>query len=95
MAADPPLYGADQSRFARYLERREARSPDLVARELRRRLLAGLRGRVLELGCGDGRAFEHYPPAVTGGSDRSSLPSLDTTIAPTTATVASTVTKAS
>ena len=66
MAADPPLYGADQSRFARYLERREARSPDLVARELRRRLLAGLRGRVLELGCGDGRAFEHYPPAVTG-----------------------------
>ena len=66
MAADPPLYGSDQSRFARYLERREARSPDLVARELRRRLLAGLRGRVLELGCGDGRAFEQYPPAVTG-----------------------------
>jgi ubiquinone/menaquinone biosynthesis C-methylase UbiE len=66
MAADPPLYGSDQSRFARYLERREARSPDPVARELRRRLLAGLRGRVLELGCGDGRAFEHYPPAVTG-----------------------------
>jgi SAM-dependent methyltransferase len=64
--ATPPLYGPDQSRFARYLERREARRPDLVAHELRRRLLAGLRGRVLELGCGEGRAFEHYPPAVTG-----------------------------
>jgi SAM-dependent methyltransferase len=62
----PPLYGSEQSRFARYLEEREERSPDPVARELRRRLLAGLRGRVLELGCGDGRAFELYPPAVTG-----------------------------
>ena len=64
-AASPPLYGAEQSRFARYLEKREARSPDPVARALRRSLLAGLRGRVLELGCGDGRAFEHYPPGVT------------------------------
>jgi ubiquinone/menaquinone biosynthesis C-methylase UbiE len=27
-------------------------------------LLAGLCGRVLELGCGDGRSFEHYPTAV-------------------------------
>jgi SAM-dependent methyltransferase len=65
MAAPPPLYGSEQSRFARYLERREARRPDPVARELRRRLLGGARGRVLELGCGDGRAFEHYPPEVT------------------------------
>jgi SAM-dependent methyltransferase len=61
----PPLYGSGQSRFARYLERREERNPDPVARELRRRLLAGLRGRVLELGSGDGRAFELYPPGVT------------------------------
>ena len=65
MPTPPPLYGSDQSRFARYLERREERDPDPVARELRRRLLAGLRGRVIEVGCGDGRAFEHYPPAVT------------------------------
>jgi len=36
-----------------------------VGREHRRRLLGGLRGRVLELGCGDGRAFEHYPAGVT------------------------------
>ena len=56
------LYGPRQSRFARYLERREERRPDPVARELRPRVLAGLRGHVLELGCGDGRAFELYRP---------------------------------
>ena len=59
------LYGPEQSRFARYLERREQRRPDLAARELRRKLLAGLRGRVVEVGSGDGRSFEHYPPEVT------------------------------
>jgi SAM-dependent methyltransferase len=58
------LYGPRQSRFARYLERREERRPDPVARELRGRVLAGLRGQVLELGCGDGRAFELYRPGV-------------------------------
>jgi ubiquinone/menaquinone biosynthesis C-methylase UbiE len=58
------LYGPEQSRFARHLERREQRRPDPVARELRRRLLAGLRGRVLEVGSGDGRSFEHYAPGV-------------------------------
>jgi SAM-dependent methyltransferase len=64
VGSEPPLYGPQQSRFARYLERREERRPDPVARDLRRRLLTGLRGRVLELGCGDGRAFEHYGPGV-------------------------------
>jgi ubiquinone/menaquinone biosynthesis C-methylase UbiE len=59
-----PLYGSQQSRFARYLERREQRRPDPVARELRRRLLSGLRGSVIEIGCGDGRAFELYPQEV-------------------------------
>src|SRR4029077_19135554 len=59
------LYGPHQSRFARYLEVRERERPDPVARELRHRLLAGLRGRVLEVGCGDGRSFEHYPASVT------------------------------
>lgn len=58
------LYGPEQSLFARYLERQELRRPDPVARALRHRLLEGLRGRVIELGCGDGRAFEHYPPEV-------------------------------
>jgi ubiquinone/menaquinone biosynthesis C-methylase UbiE len=60
----PPLYGPQQSRFARYLERREQRRPDQEARELRRRVLAGLKGSVLEVGSGDGRSFEHYPPSV-------------------------------
>jgi SAM-dependent methyltransferase len=59
-----PLYGPERSRFARYLERREQRKPDLLAREHRRGLLAGVRGRVVEVGCGDGRAFELYPPEV-------------------------------
>jgi SAM-dependent methyltransferase len=58
------LYGPQQSRFARYLERREQRRPDLAARELRRKALAGLRGRVIEVGSGDGRSFEHYPREV-------------------------------
>jgi SAM-dependent methyltransferase len=31
----------------------------------RRELLAGLSGRVLEVGCGNGMNFEHYPPEVT------------------------------
>ncbi len=64
MPTQAPLYGPQQSRFARYLERRELRRPDAVARELRGRLLAGLCGRVIELGCGDGHAFELYPPEV-------------------------------
>jgi ubiquinone/menaquinone biosynthesis C-methylase UbiE len=60
------LYGPQQSRFARYLEQREQRKPDLEARELRRRVLAGLRGRVIEVGAGDGRSFEFYPAEVDG-----------------------------
>jgi SAM-dependent methyltransferase len=62
----PPLYGPQQSLFARCLERREARRPDPGGIELRRRLLASLRGRVIDVGAGDGRSFEHYPPGVTG-----------------------------
>ena len=64
MREAPPLYGPDQSRFARYLERREQRRPDERYRELRRRLLTGLEGRVLELGSGSGGSFEHYPASV-------------------------------
>jgi ubiquinone/menaquinone biosynthesis C-methylase UbiE len=64
MSTRAPLYGPQQSRFARYLERREQRKPDLEARELRRRALASLHGRVIEVGSGDGRSFEHYPAEV-------------------------------
>jgi ubiquinone/menaquinone biosynthesis C-methylase UbiE len=35
-----------------------------VHHQLRRKLLAGVRGTVIEVGSGDGRSFEHYPPAV-------------------------------
>jgi ubiquinone/menaquinone biosynthesis C-methylase UbiE len=62
--SESTLYGPQQSRFARYLERREQRRPDPVAREIRRRVLAGLGGEVIEVGSGDGRSFEHYPPEV-------------------------------
>ena len=34
--------------------------------EHRRRLLAGLTGRVIEVGAGNGLNFAHYPPEVTG-----------------------------
>ena len=63
--SDASLYGPKQSRFARLLEARELRRPDPVAQALRRRLLSGLHGHVLEIGCGDGRAFGLYPPEVT------------------------------
>jgi ubiquinone/menaquinone biosynthesis C-methylase UbiE len=62
--SESTLYGPRQSRFARYLERREQRRPDLIAQEIRGRVLAGLGGDVIEVGSGDGRSFEHYPPEV-------------------------------
>lgn len=65
MSRNASLYGPEQSGFARFLERREQRRPDIVARELRRRLLSGLRGSVIEVGSGDGRGFEFYPERVT------------------------------
>ena len=46
------------------LEWREERHPDETSAALRRRLLSGLSGRVVEIGCGQGSAFEHYGPEV-------------------------------
>jgi SAM-dependent methyltransferase len=49
--------------FARYFDRlSRAIEPDLGA--YRRELLAGLSGRVLEIGAGNGINFRHYPPDV-------------------------------
>jgi len=38
---------------------------ELEVADYRRRLLAGLRGRVIEVGAGNGMNFRHYPPEVT------------------------------
>jgi ubiquinone/menaquinone biosynthesis C-methylase UbiE len=50
--------------FARVWTRMTAREP-AEQTEHRRELLAGLRGRVLELGAGTGANFAQYPPEVT------------------------------
>lgn len=50
--------------FARYFDRCGARLEEHGGRELRQELLAGLSGRVLEVGAGTGLNFPHYPPQV-------------------------------
>ncbi|MEU8318096.1 class I SAM-dependent methyltransferase [Nonomuraea sp. NPDC048881] len=51
-------------RFAQAYERMSAESERRGAAEHRRRLLAGLAGRVLEVGAGNGLNFAHYPAGV-------------------------------
>jgi len=50
--------------FARFFDRFVARDKGRGEDELRRELLAGLRGEVLEVGPGNGINFEHYPAGV-------------------------------
>ena len=50
--------------FARYFNRFGARREERGNRELRREMLAGLSGRVIEVGAGNGLNFPHYPPGV-------------------------------
>src|SRR5215213_4348358 len=50
--------------FARMWIRSSPNAERRGAAEHRRELLAGLSGRVLELGCGNGLNFPHYPAAV-------------------------------
>src|SRR5215213_3403590 len=50
--------------FARLYIRGSADAEERGQAEHRRDLLAGLSGRVLELGCGNGLNFEHYPESV-------------------------------
>jgi ubiquinone/menaquinone biosynthesis C-methylase UbiE len=50
--------------FARYFDWRGARNEERGNRELRRELLAGLSGRVMEVGAGNGLNFPHYPGSV-------------------------------
>ena len=51
--------------FARVLARAAVLEERRGGAEHRRRLLAGLRGRVIELGAGSGVSFAHYPTTVT------------------------------
>jgi ubiquinone/menaquinone biosynthesis C-methylase UbiE len=50
--------------FARFFDRFAAKDEGRGQAELRRELLAGLRGRVVEVGAGNGLNFPHYPPEV-------------------------------
>lgn len=51
--------------FARWYPRMAASLEDRGLDEQRRLLLSGLAGRVLEIGCGHGANFRHYPGDVT------------------------------
>ena len=66
--ADPTTPGAgptvDNPFFAAVWSRMSTREPETV-RALRRENLAGLSGRVLEVGAGTGTNFAHYPATVT------------------------------
>ena len=54
--------------FARYYARLAPRLEDEGLADLRRELLAGLRGDVIEVGAGSGLNFRHYPASVTSVS---------------------------
>jgi ubiquinone/menaquinone biosynthesis C-methylase UbiE len=51
--------------FARFFHRFCGRDRGLGERELRRELVAGARGRVIEVGAGNGINFQHYPSRVS------------------------------
>jgi ubiquinone/menaquinone biosynthesis C-methylase UbiE len=54
----------DNPLFARFFHRFCGRDRGRGERELRRELLAGAGGRVVEVGAGSGINFEHYPASV-------------------------------
>jgi ubiquinone/menaquinone biosynthesis C-methylase UbiE len=58
------LSGFQHPRFARMYERLSAEAERNGMAGLRRRLLSGLSGRVVEVGAGNGMNFPHYPPQV-------------------------------
>ena len=51
--------------FARFLARVTERAEETEEDEIRRELLAGVRGRVIEIGCGTGPNFRLYPDGVS------------------------------
>jgi SAM-dependent methyltransferase len=58
-----------QHRWFAALYDRIDRSSDRRMRALRQRLLDGVRGRVLEIGCGTGNSFDHYDWAAIDSLD--------------------------
>jgi hypothetical protein len=54
----------DNPLFARYFARFGGRNEERGNRELRKEMLAGLAGRVMEVGPGNGLNFPHYPLSV-------------------------------
>lgn len=52
--------------FARFFDRFGGKDEERGQADLRRELLAGLSGEVLEVGAGNGLNFPHYPAGVTG-----------------------------
>lgn len=52
--------------FSRLFARASVAMDQAGMAEHRARLVAGLRGRVVEVGAGNGRNLAHYPPGVTG-----------------------------
>ena len=63
----PRRHAGDRPRplFARYYAALTPRLDEEGLGPLRTELLAGLRGDVVEVGCGNGRNFTHYPSPVT------------------------------
>lgn len=53
----------ERPRFAR-MYRSMSEKMESKEADYRREMLAGLEGRVVELGCGNGMNFRHYPPTV-------------------------------
>src|SRR5580698_616864 len=59
-----PMASVRNPLFARWFARYGARNEERGNRELRRELVAGLTGRVMEVGAGTGLNFPHYPASV-------------------------------
>lgn len=59
------LAGFQHPRFARAYQRISEQTDQRGGSEHRVRLLAGMSGRVLEIGSGNGRNFSHYPETVS------------------------------
>lgn len=65
MSDAPSLRALQHPRFARFYLRLSEAAERYGMAELRDRLLTGLTGRIVELGCGNGLNFAHYPATVT------------------------------